>query len=231
MTNAQKVDEVDYDTTQALDEDTYETVGILLRSHQEILNVDHGYDPFPLIANSELLMIANDIRSLKSIYALFNQKMPDISEIATIRIDRIVYYVPFIHKVGVSYVDGLGNQYESHFRLDNQVNEDSTPNVNVDRALTNLNLRNVWDRINLNYHASFSQTRNKLIGRNNDHWDTPNKRFIVPGGDQDQFYLRFTTDGKHNILPIGCHFNIDLCFMLNTTNNTATGTSNHDSFK
>ena len=54
---------------------------------------------------------------------------------------------------------------------------------------------------------------------------------MVPGGDQDEFYLRFTTDGKHNVLPVGCHFNVDLCFMLNTTNNTATGTGNHDMFK
>ena len=96
---------------------------------------------------------------------------------------------------------------------------------------TNLNLNNVWDRIHLIYHATFAETRTRMIGRNGDHWDSPNKRFIVPGGDQDEFYLRFTTDGKHNILPVGCHFNVDLCFMLNTTNNTATGTSNHDMFK
>ena len=92
-----------------------------------------------------------------------------------------------------------------------------------------MNLTNVWDRIHLNYHASFSETKNRFIGRNGAHWDTPNKQFLVPFTDQDQFYLRFTTDGIHSVLPHGCHFNVDLAFMLNATNNTATG--NHDHFK
>ena len=111
----------------------------------------------------------------------------------------------------------------------NRIKKVKLATTNLTGFRTNLALNNVWDRLHLIYHASFAETRTRIIGRNTDHWDSPNKRFIVPGGDQDEFYLKFTTDGKHNILPIGCHFNVDLCFMLNTTNNTATG--NHDMFK
>lgn len=197
-------------------------------------------NPSPL--NSELLMITDDKNSLKSIYALFNQHFPqkinastnkyedDFDTIATIIIDNTLYYVPFIHKNGSSFITIQGLPYTSYLCLSNKAAgrvEDTTNQIDIN----NLNLSNVWDRIHLIYHASFAETRMRLIGRNNDHWDSPNKRFIVPGGDQDEFYLRFTTDGKHSILPIGCHFNVDLCFMLNTSNNLATGTGNHDLFK
>ena len=97
---------------------------------------------------------------------------------------------------------------------------------------TNLNLLNVWDRVNLYYHATFADTKHKIIGRNGEHWDSPNKQFIVDENSRDQFNIWFTSDGRHRILPHGCVFNIDLAFLLNPTNNTATGVrSSHDSFK
>ena len=209
----------------------------------QIENCTHAYDGHPEYGNSELLMITNDRLSLKNIYALFNQHFPqkpkidsgkvigyedDYSKIATIEIDHKSYYIPFIHKNGNSFQTIDGTPYTSFLYLSNQI-PGRTANLTNLIDINNLNLNNVWDRIHLIYHASFAETRGRIIGRNNDHWDSPNKRFIVPGGDQDEFYLRFTTDGKHNILPIGCHFNVDLCFMLNTTNNTATG--NHDHFR
>ena len=135
------------------------------------------------------------------------------------------YVVPFIE---------LG--FVSHFKIGIVDSSNNLTNVQAAQTpngtTTNLKLDNVWDILHLIYHASFAETRHRIIGRNGDHWDTPNKQFIVPSGDQDQFYIRFTTDGTHNILPIGCHFNVDLTFMLNPTNNLSTGVKgNHDTFK
>ena len=200
-----------------------------------------AYNPSPTIRGMELLMLVDtrDEGSLKAIYHFFNQHLSDkdIDNIALVEIDGIDYYVPFVKDIGPApknfhFVNQKGQTFASAFGMFSS-NKYKTikPITDTVGFNTNLNLNNVWDRIHLIYHASFAETRNRMIGRNNDHWDSPNKRFIVPGGDQDEFYLRFTTDGKHNILPVGCHFNCDLCFMLNTTNNTATGIGNHDMFK
>ena len=199
-----------------------------------------AYNPTPEIRGVELLMIIDgaDVDSLKAVYNFFNQNLSDdfIDDIALVEVDGKDYYVPFIRNIGVlnhpRFIDSKNQPFTSNF-AHYSTNDYNTFHLreNVIGMVTNLNLSNVWDRTHLIYHATFAETRTRMIGRNNDHWDAPNKRFIVPGGDQDEFYLRFTTDGKHNILPVGCHFNVDLCFMLNTTNNTATGTGNHDSFK
>lgn len=150
--------------------------------------------------------------------------MPDIKTLPVIRVDS-VYYVILFNDIN----------YKSKFVFGELDNTNTFTNIqDVDGFSgfhTNLKLNNVWDRLHLIYHASFAETRHRIIGRNGDHWDTPNKAFMVPGNDQDQFYIRFTTDGVHNILPIGCHFNVDLTFLLNPTKNTATGIQgNHDKF-
>ena len=184
-------------------------------------------DGKPFIYSSELVLIIerSDEESIKAVYDLFNQKKPDTKTLPVVKIGGIDYVIPFIDL-----------SYQSHFKFGEYDNTNSFTNVQSEKTFvgfaTNLKLNNVWDRIHLIYHASFAETRHRIIGRNNDHWDTPNKMFMVPSTDQDQFYIRFTTDGVHNILPIGCHFNVDLTFFLNPTNNTSTGIrGNHDSFK
>jgi len=200
----------------------------------------YAYDPQPTIRGVELLMIVDviDEDSLRAIYNFFNQPLhdEDYDDLAMIEVDGKDYYVPFMKNTGgttsFNFIDGKNQPYLSSFpRYTSARHASYRTRTDITGMITNLNLNNVWDRIHLIYHASFAETRTRMIGRNNDHWDSPNKRFIVPGSDQDEFYLRFTTDGKHSILPIGCHFNVDLCFMLNTSNNLATGTGNHDMFK
>ena len=192
-------------------------------SHDTIILTDGQ----PTITSSELLLIIplDDTSSIKAVYDLFNQKMPDINNLPVICIDRTYYVIPFVDETFISHFKF--GKFDSNDIFGDFHNEQS-PNG----FTTNLKLSNVWDRIHLIYHASFSETRHRIIGRNGDHYDTPNKMFMIPSGDQDQFYLRFTTDGVHNILPIGCHFNVDLTFMLNPTKNTSTGIqSNHDTFR
>ena len=226
-----------------INDNEYKTVEELEATETEINSVKYGYFEEPTTFDSGLLMLIHyrDINSLKAVYNLFNQMYPkDLNNIAQFVIDNEYYYVPFVYDTSTdinSFNFYIGNMpFTSKFKLttENKKPLFSDPTFNTsnefeDKCYSNLVLNNVWDRLHLIYHASFAETRGRIIGRNNDHWDSPNKRFIVPGGDQDEFYLRFIIDGKHNILPVGCHFNVDLCFMLNTTNNTATGT--HDLFK
>ena len=242
MNNSTTLSNIDENGTISISLSGYNPHDTVDSATSEISGCNHAYIENPSPLNSELLMITDDKTSLKNIYALFNQRFPqkinattkkyedDFDSVASIVIDSKHYYVPFIHINSSSLITIQGVHYTSYLCLSNKAAGRTASTANI-VDINNLILNNVWDRIHLIYHATFAETRTRMIGRNNDHWDSPNKRFIVPGGDQDEFYLRFTTDGKHNILPVGCHFNVDLCFMLNTTNNTATGVGNHDLFK
>ena len=180
----------------------------------------------------ELLLIVrlDEKDSIKAVYDLFNQPMPDDSlMLPIINLDGALYVVPFANKDSFKshFAYGKGTTQENYEEIDEEFTPLSTSNNFI---ATNLKLNNVWDRLHLTFHTSFADTRHRIIGHNGDHLDTPNKQFIVPSGDQNQFYLRFTTDGTHAVLPIGSRFNVDLCFMLNPTRNTATP-GNHDSFR
>ena len=243
MENSRVASRIEPNAALEISNEAYKPVEVLEEAGSAIDKVTHGYFQEPCSKDSGLLMLIslNDKNSLSAVYKLFNQSYPkDLNTLAQFQIDNKYYYVPFVYDTSNdvnSFAFYIGNTpFTSKFRLTtkNKKKIFSDPvftavNDLDDKCYSNLVLNNVWDRLHLLYHASFAETRARIIGRNGDHWDSPNKRFIVPGADQDEFYLKFTTDGKHNILPIGCHFNVDLCFMLNTTNNTATG--NHDMFK
>jgi len=197
------------------------------------------YDPNPVIYSAELLLLVErrDDASLKGVYDLFNQKLNNKNTLPQIKVDDSVYVIPFLSREQVASGD-----YKSRFnvfhgqttltsRTITKGNTVLSNNNGLPGFRTNVHLDNVWDRLHLNYHATFAETKHRIIGRNGDHWDTPNKQFMIPTGDQDQFNLFFTTDGVHHILPIGCHFNVDLTFILNPTKNTATNTGSHDMFK
>ena len=226
-------DEININNRHYVNEDDFlETTHIAKGDDDSLDELDYYDTVFstngkPVLKSSELLLIIkrDDEKSIQAVYDLFNQRMPKIETLPVISVEGDYYVVPFIEPGFVSHFKiGI---VDSSNNLTN-VQQAQTPNGTT----TNLKLDNVWDRLHLIYHASFAETRHRIIGRNGDHWDTPNKQFIVPSGDQDQFYIRFTTDGTHNILPIGCHFNVDLTFMLNPTNNLSTRVKgNHDTFK
>jgi hypothetical protein len=72
----------------------------------------------------------------------------------------------------------------------------------------------VWDRKRVQFHATFSDARNKYIGSNGDHFDAPSKlyRYVLT---DPMFYIRFTTNGRTNFIPRYCSIIIELCFILN----------------
>ena len=80
---------------------------------------------------------------------------------------------------------------------------------------------NVWDRSSLQFHASFSDNRRSFIGLNKDFYENPSV-FYDPPTNSSNFWIRFTTDGVHQILPRYCRFYIGLCFVRNYKNSLVT---------
>ena len=72
----------------------------------------------------------------------------------------------------------------------------------------------VWNRTDLFFHASFSGSRRHLIGRNNDFWPTPSKKYDFRDSTND-FYVSFSSDGSYKIFPYYCNFYLELTFILN----------------
>lgn len=88
---------------------------------------------------------------------------------------------------------------------------------NLDQLTTSSTMKefsNVWDRTSLQFHTSFSDNRRGFIGLNNDFYENPSVFYDPPTNSSD-FWIRFTTDGVHNILPRYCRFYIGLCFVRN----------------
>lgn len=81
--------------------------------------------------------------------------------------------------------------------------------------------KNVWDRSSLQFHASFSDNRRGFIGLNNDFYENPSV-FYDPPTNSSNFWIRFTTDGVHQILPRYCRFYIGLCYVRNYKNSLVT---------
>ena len=80
---------------------------------------------------------------------------------------------------------------------------------------------NVWDRVSLQFHASFSNNKRNFIGLNNDFYDCPSIFYDGPTNASD-FWIRFTTDGRHQFLPRYSRFYIGISFVRNYKNSLVT---------
>ena len=99
------------------------------------------------------------------------------------------------------------------------LNQDPT-HENIDELknkTTSKTFHNVWNRENLYFHASFSTTNHRFIGLNNDAWDAPSIFYPCCDNSND-FYIWFTTDMTHYILPKYCDFIVQLSFIVNIDN-------------
>jgi hypothetical protein len=96
--------------------------------------------------------------------------------------------------------------------LNQEINADNRAILN-NYSLTKT-FYNVWDRRTLYFHSSFSNSNRGIIGRNNDFWTTPNKRYIFRDNTND-FYIFFTTNGVNRIFPYHCNFYLELSFIIN----------------
>ena len=73
---------------------------------------------------------------------------------------------------------------------------------------------NVWNRQSLYIHSSFSNSHRSLIGRNNDFYTSPSKKYQY-STSTNTFNIFFTSDGVTRIFPLYCDFYFDLSFILN----------------
>lgn len=128
------------------------------------------------------------------------------------------------YQIAFAFHDDQGpSEFEEFLKFLNQSEEVINQLVashfieNADAVVpTQLELRvnNVWDRETLFFHADFSTISHKLIGRNGDHYEKPNRWFQVSDNTPD-FQIWFTTNGKNRITPYYSDFQLDLCFVLN----------------
>lgn len=72
----------------------------------------------------------------------------------------------------------------------------------------------VWNRDRLHFHASFSTSRRKFIGKRGDFYQNLSLLYLPPT-NESTFYIRFTSNGIKNILLRYCKFDVQLCFIVN----------------
>ena len=115
----------------------------------------------------------------------------------------------------------IENNYLDFFlKFLNQERNDTNRNI-LKNLSTTKTFHNVWDRSSLQFHASFSDNRRGFIGLNNDFYENPSI-FYDPPTNSSNFWIRFTTDGTHQILPRYCKFYIGLCYVRNYKNSLVT---------
>ena len=109
----------------------------------------------------------------------------------------------------------------NHFlRFLNQ--EQTDKNRNKLTSLSNSKtFNNVWDRVSLQFHASFSNNKRNFIGLNNDFYISPSV-FYDPPTNASDFWVKFTTDGRHQFLPRYSRFYIGISFVRNYKNSLVT---------
>ena len=121
---------------------------------------------------------------------------------------------------GDTYGD-LANDNLNHFlKFLNQERTDENRNILTDYSNTKT-FTNVWDRVSLQFHASFSNNKRNFIGLNNDFYDCPSIFYDAPTNASD-FWIKFTTDGRNQFLPRYCRFYIGISFVRNYKNSLVT---------
>ena len=79
--------------------------------------------------------------------------------------------------------------------------------------MLNLTLYNVWSRQPLYVHATFSSSKRHYLCRTGDFWFKPSK-YYYDNINNNEFYIYFTTDGSHTIIPYDAIKVVELCFIL-----------------
>lgn len=113
------------------------------------------------------------------------------------------------------------DEYNSIWQLFNQTGnpfysaqDDRTQyNTNVLAPQPGYQMINVWSREPLYVHASFSSSKKHYLCRTGDFWFKPSK-YYYDNIANNEFFIHFTTDGSHFIIPYDAIKVIELCFIL-----------------
>ena len=121
---------------------------------------------------------------------------------------------------GDTFEDQTVNNLNYFLKFLNQERTDENRNILTEYSETKTFFK-VWDRASLQFHASFSNNKRNFIGLNNDFYDNPSVFYDPPTNTSD-FWIKFTTDGRHQILPRYCRFYIGISFVRNYKNSLVT---------
>ena len=105
----------------------------------------------------------------------------------------------------------LLNQTGNPFNVASSDHSQYTPNIL--NAVAEIQLTNVWSREPLYVHATFSSSKRHYLCRTGDFWFKPSK-YYYDNLTNNEFYIYFTTDGSHFIIPYDAVKVIELCFIL-----------------
>lgn len=98
--------------------------------------------------------------------------------------------------------------------------EETDENINLLTMPTKSKIfYNVWNRENLYFHTSFSNSKLHFLGINGDHFDNPSVFYPFSTNSND-FRVWFSTDLIHKIIPRHCEFILQLCFVMNVEDYT-----------
>jgi hypothetical protein len=81
--------------------------------------------------------------------------------------------------------------------------------------INRIEMRDVWSRREPYFHASFSKTNRRYLGKNKELWEKPSKWFTIDSSSDEEFLIWFTTDGQIRIPIHSCDFHMDLTFVHN----------------
>ena len=115
--------------------------------------------------------------------------------------------------------------YDDYMRFWEFLNQIGDPfsNLQIDQNYTansliytfQYQLNNVWNREILYVHSSFSNSQYHYLCLSSEFWEKPSKLFYGNVND-NAFYIYFTTDGVHKIIPYYANKLIELSFVLRT---------------
>ena len=151
----------------------------------------------------------------------FDYKTGDLS-FKLVQVNRPPHDFDMLHfNIEGDAYGNLANDNLDHFlKFLNQERTDANRNKLTNYTNTKT-FTNVWDRVSLQFHASFSNNNRNFIGLNNDFYDCPSVFYDGPTNASD-FWIKFTTDGRNQFLPRYCRFYIGISFVRNYKNSLVT---------
>ena len=97
---------------------------------------------------------------------------------------------------------GLENIYPNFTSFLKFLNQEiNTDNITHLYEISTKSFSSCWNRETLFVHSSFASSHRRLIGRNNDFWQTPSKKYEYTTA-LPNFNIYFTTNGHNRIFPI-----------------------------
>ena len=109
--------------------------------------------------------------------------------------------------------DNEGDDIRDFLAFLNQEDLDSKYQVCTESSMIK-EFEEVWNRDRLYFHASFSTSKRRFIGKRGDFYQTLTLLYPPPT-NESTFYIRFSSNGIKNILIRYCEFDIQFCFIVN----------------